>query len=81
MELHKRYEDVGGKVRLRLSLINYLSEAFHPDLLVLSSPGNKSSTTFRIVEDAGDDCSSQAESSLGRTRCHAIAKMTARCAL
>ena len=74
MELHKQYEDFGGKVLLRLSLINYLSEALHPDLLVLSSPGvasivlirSKASTTFRIVEDAGDDCSSQAESSLGR---------------
>lgn len=78
MEIHKQYEDFGGKVLSRHSLINYLSEALHPDLLVLSSPGVASivlfrrkastGTTFRTVEDADDDCSSQAMSSLGRNQ-------------
>ena len=71
MELHKQYEEYGGKV-----LIYYLSKVLYPDLLVLSSPGVVStvffqkkgiySTTFRIVEDADDHCISQAVSSLGR---------------
>jgi len=54
-------------------LINYLSDTRHPDLHVLSSPGmasiifrSKASTTFHIVDDADDDCSSQAVSSRGR---------------
>ena len=72
VELHKQYEDFGGKVLSRCLLINYLRDILHPDLFVLSSPGmayivmlrSKASTTFCIVDDADDDCNSQAVSSL-----------------
>jgi len=56
----------------RRLLINYLSDTLYPDLLVLSSLGmtfimfrSKTSTTFCIVDDADDDCSSQAVSNHG----------------
>jgi len=50
-----------------------LSDTLYPDLLVLSSPGmafimfrSKAYTTFCVVDDADDDCNSQAVSSHGR---------------
>jgi len=66
VELHKQYEDFGGKVLSRRLLINYLRDMLHPYLLVLSSPGmasivmfrSKASTTSYIVDDADDDCNS-----------------------
>jgi len=78
VELHKQYEDFGGKVLLRGLLINYLRDMLHPDLFALSSPGmasivmlrSKASTTVCIVDDADDDCYSQAVSSLGSKMRH-----------
>ena len=78
MKLHKQYEDFGAKVLSRCLLINYLRDMLHPGLFVLSSPGiasivmlrSKASTTFCIVDDADDDCNSQAVSSLGSKMRH-----------
>jgi len=47
VELHKQNEVLGGKVLSRHSLINYLSETLHPDLLALSSPDVASIVLFR----------------------------------
>ena len=67
---------ISWKSAVTFSVINYLSEAPHPDLLVglvayyrhwvqhLQKQGI--CYTFRIVEDAGDDCTSQSTSGLGR---------------
>jgi len=73
VELYKLYEDLGGKQLTRRSLINCLGETFHPDLLVLSSPGvasillfrSNASSKLRIVDNADADCD-QAISSLGK---------------
>jgi len=55
--------------------MSFASVILYPDLLVLSSPGmafimfrSKASTTFCIVDDADDDCSSQAVSSHGSSK-------------
>ncbi|XP_014671823.1 PREDICTED: uncharacterized protein LOC106812453 [Priapulus caudatus] len=73
VELHKLYEELGGKQLSRRSLINYLGKTLHPDLLVLYSPSvasillfrSNASANLRIVDDVEDDCN-QAISSLGK---------------
>ena len=52
VELHKQYEDFGGKVLSRCLLINYLRDMLHPDVFVLSSPGMASIVILRSKASA-----------------------------
>lgn len=76
VELHKLYEELGGKQLDRRSLVKYVKKALHPHLLVLSSPGVASILLFRsnassvaklrIVDDNEDISNIQATSDLGK---------------
>ena len=72
-ELYELYKELGGTRLSRRSLIRYLGELLHPDLLVLSSPGvasvilfrSKSASELCIEDDLDDDCNTRAIRSLG----------------
>ena len=73
MDLYKLYKELGGTRLSRRSLINYLGELLHPDLLDLSSPGvasiilfrSKAASQLRVEDDLDDDCNTRAIRSLG----------------
>lgn len=67
VELYNLYGELGGTLLSRRSLIKSVHEHFHPNLLILSSPGvasilvfrGKASDNLRIIDDAQDDCDSE----------------------
>ena len=74
VELYNLYGELGGTLLSRRSLIKSVHEHFHSNLLILSSPGvasilvfrGKASDHLRLIDDAEDDCDSEAISSVAK---------------
>ena len=73
-ELYTLYSELGGTLISRHFLIKSVHEYFHPNLLVLTSPGVASILVFRgkaadhvrIIDDAEDDCNAKAISKVAK---------------
>ena len=73
-ELYTLYSELGGTLISRRFLIKSVCEHFHPNLLVLTSPGVASILVFRgkaedhlrIIDDTEDDCDAKAISKVAK---------------
>ncbi len=65
-ELYTLYSELGGTLISRRFLIKSVCEHFHPNLLVLTSPGVASILVFRGKDDTENDCDAEAISKIAK---------------